>query len=95
MEEYNVFLGWSGLDSKAIAEAWHQWLPLAIQAAKPWMSDTDIPKGSAWFGELAARLKGIRIGIICITPGNLLAPSIHFEAGALSKTVSEQAYVCP
>lgn len=95
MEEYNVFLGWSGPESKAIAEAWHQWLPLAIQAAKPWMSDTDIPKGSAWFGELAARLKGIRIGIICMTPHNLSAPSIHFEAGALSKTVSEQAYVCP
>jgi hypothetical protein len=95
MEEYNVFLSWSGPESKAIAEAWHRWLPLVIQVARPWMSSVDIPKGSQWFGELAARLNGIRIGIICVTPDNLSAPSIHFEAGALSKTVSEEAYVCP
>jgi len=95
VEAYNVFLSWSGPTSKAIAEAWRRWLPLTIQAAKPWMSDTDIPKGRPWFSELAEQLKGIRIGIICITPDNLLAPSIHFEAGALSKTVSDVAYVCP
>lgn len=95
MEAYNVFLSWSGPTSRAIAEAWRRWLPLTIQAAKPWMSDTDIPKGRPWFSELAEQLKGIRIGIICITPDNLLAPSIHFEAGALSKTVSDVAYVCP
>jgi hypothetical protein len=95
MGEFNVFLAWSGQVSKAVAEAWHEWLPLAIQGAKPWMSSTDIPKGTAWFGELADQLKGIRIGIICVTPDNLSAPSIHFEAGALSKTVAEQQYVCP
>jgi hypothetical protein len=95
MGEYNVFLAWSGPVSKAVAEAWHQWLPLAIQGARPWMSSTDIPKGTPWFGELADQLKGIKIGIICVTPDNLSAPSIHFEAGALSKTVAEQQYVCP
>jgi hypothetical protein len=95
MGEYNVFLCWSGAVSKAVAEAWHQWLPLASQGARPWMSSTDIPKGIPWFGELAEQLKGIRIGIICVTPDNLSAPSIHFEAGALSKAVAEQAYVCP
>lgn len=95
MAEYNVFLSWSGNVSKAIAQAWHEWLPLAMQGAKPWMSSSDISKGTPWFGELADQLKGIRIGIICVTPDNLTAPSIHFEVGALSKTVTERAYVCP
>ncbi len=95
MEEFNVFLSWSGPTSKAIAEAWRKYLPFIIQAAKPWMSSEDIPKGSTWFSDLTGQLKGIRIGIICITPDNLLSPSIHFEAGALSKTVSDTSFVCP
>ncbi len=95
MVEYNIFLSWSGNVSKAIAEAWRNWLPLAMQGAKPWMSSADIPKGTPWFGELADQLKGIQIGIICVTPQNLTAPSIHFEVGALSKTVTQSAYVCP
>jgi hypothetical protein len=95
MNEYNVFLAWSGNVSKAVAEAWHEWLPLAIQGAKPWMSSTDIHKGTPWFSALADQLKGIKIGIICVAPDNLSAPSIHFEAGALSRTVAEQQYVCP
>lgn len=95
MGECNIFLSWSGPTSKLVAQAWHQWLPLAIQGARPWMSSTDIPKGTPWFGELADQLQGIRIGIICVTPENLTAPSIHFEAGALSKTVAEKCYVCP
>jgi hypothetical protein len=95
MGEYNVFLAWSGPVSKAVAQAWRDWLPSVIQAAKPWMSSTDIPKGIPWFGELADQLKAIRIGIICVTPDNLSAPSIHFEAGTLSKTVAEPQFVCP
>jgi len=95
MSEFNVFIASSGPTSKAVAEAWRVWLPLVIQGAGPWMSETDIPKGSPWFGELADQLKGIKIGIICLTPDNLAAPSIHFEAGALSKTVADKAYVCP
>ena len=95
MGEFNVFIAWSGEVSREVAKTWHDWLPLAIQSARPWMSESDIDKGKPWFGELAKQLKGIRVGIICVTPDNLKSPSIHFEAGALSKTVVDEAFVCP
>ncbi len=95
MDEYNFFLSWSGPISKGVAQAWHRWRPSVIQGARPWISVADIPKGTPWFGDLAEKLQGIRLGIICVTPENLAAPSIHFEAGALSKTVADRAFVCP
>jgi len=43
---------------------------------------------------MARELDETRVGIICLTPENLNAPWILFEAGALSKTL-EETYVCP
>jgi hypothetical protein len=42
---------------------------------------------------MATKLGTVKAGIICLTPGNLTAPWILFEAGAISKT-PEKAYVC-
>ncbi len=44
--------------------------------------------------ELSSELAQLRAGILCITPDNVLAPWLHFEAGALSRTI-ERSYVCP
>ncbi len=41
-----------------------------------------------------SQLEDTRFGVLCLTPENLLAPWILFEAGALSKTL-ENTYVCP
>lgn len=84
-----VFLSWSGERSRHIAEALRLWLKDVIQALDPWVSATDIEKGTRWGVELATQLEGTRFGIICLTPENLTAPWVLFEAGALSKTVAE------
>ena len=89
-----VFLSWSGERSKLIAETLREWLPLVIQAIKPWLSASDIDKGTRWSSEIASQLEDTTFGIICLTPDNLEAPWIHFEAGALSKTI-DGAFVCP
>lgn len=89
-----VMVSWSGKRSKAVAEALHYWIKAAIQSTEPWMSDEDIDKGARWSSELARELKETRVGIVCLTPENLEAPWILFEAGALSKTI-ERTYVCP
>ena len=39
-----VFIGWSGDESRLIAEALREWLPLIIQAIKPWMSEETLIK---------------------------------------------------
>jgi hypothetical protein len=50
-------------------------------------------RGARWQTEIAARLHAATVGIICLTPSNLRADWLLFEAGALSKTL-ENARVC-
>jgi hypothetical protein len=90
----NVFISWSGERSKRAAEALREWLGTVLQNARPWMSDTDIEKGSRSFDEIARALEGMKIGIICLTPENLTSEWLHYEAGALSKTMDPKTRVC-
>lgn len=50
------------------------------------MSATDMDKGTRWREEVSAALDNMKAGIICLTPENLTAEWLLFEAGALSKT---------
>lgn len=59
------------------------------QAAKPWMSDRNIEKGTKGFTEIGKALEGKKVGVVCLTPENLEAVWILYEAGALSKTFSD------
>jgi len=67
----------------------YEWIPNVIQLVKPWMSKPDIEKGARWALDLAEELEKTSVGIICLTPENLTAPWILFEAGALSKAIKE------
>lgn len=89
-----VFISWSGSKSRQVAEALRLWLRNVIQAVDPWMSSEDIDTGSRWSAEVAQRLDEARVGIICITPDNMTAPWLLFEAGALSKSL-DKSLVCP
>jgi hypothetical protein len=90
----DVFISWSSERSRRAAEALRTWLPKVINAVKPWLSATDIDKGARWSADVAGRLEQAKLGIICLTPGNLHSDWILFEAGALSKTL-QNTYVCP
>lgn len=74
-----------------MAEGLGAWLAQVIQAVEPWIS-SGIEKGARWQSEIAERLDEAKVGIVCLTSGNLTAPWILFEAGALSKT--KGSYVC-
>jgi len=89
-----VFISWSGAVSQQVAEALDEWLPNVIQAVEPWVSTNDIQAGTRWGADIARQLEESRFGIICLTPDNLAAPWILFEAGALSKAVAG-TFVCP
>ncbi len=89
-----VFISWSGILSKNLAEAFKQWLPGVIQAVKPYYSPDDISKGSRWSTEISKELVSSKVGIICLTRENLEAPWIMFEAGALSKNI-DMSKLCP
>ena len=80
-----VFISWSGEHSKQVAAALRDWLPMVIQAIKPWFSTVDIEKGEAWLTSIQGSLSESKgMGIFCLSPDNLNAPWLAFEAGALS-----------
>ena len=89
-----VFISWSGQRSKQLGEALRDWLPAVIQAVKPYFTPEDIDKGSRWEGEIARELSDSHFGLLCLTPENLNAPWLLFEAGALSKNL-DKSKVCP
>jgi hypothetical protein len=91
---YNVFISWSGERSRLVAEFLHGWVPKLVQAAKPWMSETDIDKGTRGLDEMARILARVKVGISCLTPENMNNPWILFEAGALSKTIDDKTRLC-
>src|ERR1700734_3199682 len=91
----DVFISWSGPQSKQVAEALHHYLPLIINALKPWLSSADVEAGARWAVDIAGNLEKSKFGILCLTPGNLDSIWIHFEAGALAKTVDNKTFVCP
>jgi len=88
---YNLVISWSRTRSEQAALAFRIWLPRVLQAAKPWMSSTDIAKGTAWAGDLKEQLDARTVGVVFLTPDNLDSPWILFEAGALSKTVKSSS----
>src|SRR5260370_20811661 len=65
-----------------------------INAIRPWLSSADIDAGARWGSDVARKLEKSKVGILCLTPSNLESIWIHFEAGAMAKTI-ESTYVCP
>lgn len=90
----NIFISWSGENSKKIASALKNWIPTVLQSAKPYFTPSDIEKGSKWETEITKKLSESKVGIICLTIENTEKPWILFEAGALSNKL-EKSRVCP
>ena len=93
MPELPVFISWSGERSRCLARRLNEWLPSIIPDARPFYSP-EIAAGGFWSQKIAHHLENASFGILCITPDNLRAPWLNFEAGGLWKGVSGM-HVCP
>ena len=91
----HVFLIWSGKSSKKVAKALEDWLPDIFRDLNIWMSDRGIRVGERWSPDLLTQLNQADFGIVCLTADNINSPWIHFEAGAIAKSVESQTYVVP
>ena len=85
-----IFVSWSGELSKKIAQALKKWIPCIIQSVDVFYSPEDIEKGENWDSKISSELSQCNYGIVCLTSENTLAPWIHFEAGALAKTLESR-----
>lgn len=89
-----LFISWSGSLSHQIAKELQDWFPQVINQLVPFVSSESIKKGDRWILDVYAELEQSSFGIVCLTKENLLEPWIMFEAGALSKNVSESKVSC-
>src|SRR5262245_55696298 len=88
-----IFVSWSGERSGSIAKSLKSWLPKVVQHLQPWLSSESISAGVRWSDALAGALQELRFGVLCLTPENLGSAWVMFEAGALSKIVSESRVI--
>lgn len=84
-----VFISWSGTVSHKVATVIRDWLPSVIQSIEPYVSSEDIDKGARWSTDIAGELNASAYGLVCLTKGNVNAPWINFEAGALGKSIDK------
>ena len=89
----NVFISWSGDRSNKLANALLQFLSGAFPSLKVWMSEQYIQAGERWGEELSRTLERSDFGVLCLTPENLNAPWLLFEAGSLAKSVARSKVV--
>lgn len=85
-----VFLSWSGERSRYLAKSFNEWLPSVLQYVNPFMSEQDIGLGTRWSTDIEDNLRSNNFGIVFVTPENIDAPWINFEAGALSKNLQSR-----
>lgn len=84
-----IFISWSEDLSRDLAEVMSRSLPCALQFLETYFSHRDIPQGTRGEDEILTQLSSIHTGIICFTRENTQSQWIHFEAGALAKSVGK------
>jgi hypothetical protein len=94
LETHNVFISWSGDQTRKVAEALRDGLRWSMQNAKPWVSSQDIKLGDLWFGKLREKLD-LKAGVVLVTPDNHSKPWLTFEAGALLGGIHKSGFIYP
>lgn len=84
-----VFISWAKPLAQEVARLLYDWIPHVIQAVTPWLSSEDVAKGVRWFDVLSSELNETSQAIVCVTRENLQEAWLHFEAGAIAKSVGE------
>jgi hypothetical protein len=90
-----VFISWSGDRSRLLADALRDFIVDVIQSVECFCSTEDIRAGQRWNSEVNDWLATTDFGILCVTPENVKAPWLNFEAGALAKRINDDARVVP
>jgi hypothetical protein len=84
-----VFISWSGDLSHKLGEAFHKWLPGALQTVRPYFTPADVEKGARWSSEIAKELESADVGVLFITRENVNSAWLLYEAGALARALGK------
>ena len=88
-ERTNIHTVWSGAPSKQIALLLNEWMPIFLKGTVDcWASANE------WGPELAKQLDESDGGVICLLTENRSDDWIHFQAGALARSVENGRIYC-
>jgi hypothetical protein len=90
---FNVFIAWSGKDSRTLGSSLNRRLKTIIPKIKVLFSPAFNP-GAAWARSVQTSIRSAKYAIICVTKDSLDSRWINFEAGAAWKAL-KQSNVCP
>lgn len=88
-----IFVSWSGNVSKEVAKTLKKWIPRSLHEVELFVSDTDIKAGERWSKVLGEELSEKKYAIVCLTSDNAESAWLNFEAGAISKTITDSQVV--
>lgn len=88
-----VFISWAGELSNKVALELSEWLRSVIQSVEPFMSTEAVDAGTRWSNGIAQALENATFGVAVVTRENLEAPWLHFEAGAIAKSVTDSRVI--
>ena len=80
----NVFISWSGDESRKIAAVIADAVRDSMPTAKVFFSAEDLKTGDNWTEVIQSRLKEADVALLILTPKNLRSPWMLYEAGVLS-----------
>ena len=84
-----VYISWSGKISYRIAQLLRDLIRSIFPDLEPWVSAEDIEEGARWSPDLLKILDQADFSIICVDPSNFLSHWLHFEAGAITKSIKK------
>jgi len=84
-QKLKVFISWAGDRANAIGSGFHEFLPDVVNAIQPFMSGTNIDKGTRWGEVLNGSLQESSCAIVCLTRESMNSVWVAFEAGAISR----------
>jgi predicted nucleotide-binding protein len=86
-----IYLGWSGEQSRRIANLFRDWLPQIFFSVEPVLAADDIEPGDVRWSY--ARLEGVDLAIFCLTRSNADSPWLNFEVGAAVKALDRGSII--
>lgn len=94
MDNLQVFISWSGPRAEAIAKLVKRLLVDVVRHAEVFLSSDDLQKGRQWLPDLNEKLRDTKFGVLILTPESVNKPWLLFEAGAISKALTDN-HCCP
>lgn len=66
-----VFLSWSGIHSRQMANALRDWLPEVLPEIEIWLASDQLVAGSSWLEQVTSNLEQVTAIIACVTDENV------------------------